>query len=335
MNDPVTSRELIDATRQLAMLARLKLPMTKAFEQMGDRPRWLGAVAEDLAAGSTLTVAVARHPRVFSPFYAGMVSAAGASGKPEQILDTLSQWLERGWRVRRRMRTLLLYPFLVLNIMFLQLIFFSAIIIPQVLLPLGAMDSEPGQSMTIASLQATFSSQLPTIVIVVLMMLLNVTLLLPWLRRGTISLLPPVRNLNELCDQALWARGVGSLLAADVPLPQALEQTASIMTAAALRREVTTLAERVRRGDQLSQALAACPRLDPLLALAASGGEQIEDVAAAMLDAADALDHQIDRRTQYYLDLAQPWALMAVGVLVLLVLLVFWGPFYELVGHAV
>lgn len=316
MSTPVPTRELIDATRQLAVLARLGFPLADGLRQMGDRPRWLRQMADDLEAGASLEGTVRRHPRLFSEFYAGMVRAATASQKPQQLLEILSEWLERAWQVRRRVRMLLIYPFLVLNVALLQLWFVTGWVLPMVL-PL--------------------QRDLPAVLTLVLQPWTG--LLLIGLVNGVLTLtpfiqnLPPVGALRQLAEQALLTRGVASLLAAGLPLPQALEQAAGIVTVAPLQGEVKALAEQVRRGDRLSQALARAPHLDPLMASASLGGEETEDLAVALFEAADALDGHLERRTGYYLQMVEPWAVLAVGTVVLLVLLAFWAPFYTVVRN--
>ena len=84
-------------------------------------------------------------------------------------------------------------------------------------------------------------------------------------------------------------------------------------------------AQRARRGSSLSTALAGCSTLQPYLVWSLDG----EDVAARMLDGADALDHEIELRSEQQLRLIGPRALIVLGILSGLAMLMFWAPFYN------
>jgi len=132
----------------------------------------------------------------------------------------------------------------------------------------------------------------------------------------------------KLSRTPLWARALGSLLAAGYLLPDALDRAATLPEDLDTRHAVHSLGDACRKGESPSQALSSRRHLDPALARAAADGEEREDLATALLDAADALDRQVDRRAAHHLRMAEPWSLLAVGLLVLIAVLLFWGPYY-------
>ncbi|HXE72478.1 MAG TPA: type II secretion system F family protein, partial [Candidatus Nitrosotenuis sp.] len=86
---------LVEATRQMALVARAGHPLGEALRASAGQSRWLARVADQIEAGDTVAQAMRRHPRVFSPFYTSMVEAAEASENPADLLGQLSRWLER------------------------------------------------------------------------------------------------------------------------------------------------------------------------------------------------------------------------------------------------
>lgn len=99
-----------------------------------------------------------------------------------------------------------------------------------------------------------------------------------------------------------------------------------------LRRAFQASGEAVRRGGRLSDALADAPGVDAALSWAVAAGEDREDLAPLLRDLATSLDEQVRRRADHAIRMAEPWALTAVGVLVLIGLLSFWWPFYAAIG---
>jgi type II secretory pathway component PulF len=324
-----TPAELHDATRQLALLARLGYPLSEGLQAMGETSPWLAGVGESLARGDTLTQAVSRHPRVFSPFYAAMVEAAEASEQPAGLMARLSEWLERSDSIRRRVRNALFHPWLVLNCLGLQLLAMLVLVVPGVLIPLAGAGGRP--------LPPTLSGLLESGLVPAFLLVALVALNLAVLRDGPAtaavsSWLPWAGPLRQLADQALWARALGSLLAAGVELPRALRQAGSVALMPSVHQELDRVGERVDRGSTLAEALAESPLLDSHLAWSAAAGDEREELACQMLDAAESLDQQVERRTEHSLRMAGPWALGAVGVLVALGLVAFWAPFYNSLG---
>ncbi len=329
MSQTPTPVDVQNATRQLALLARLGYPLAEGLQAMGQASPWLAGVAEGMARGDTLAQAVRRHPRLFSPFYAAMVEAAEVSEQPAPLVARLSEWLERSDSVRRRVRNALFYPLLVLNALGLELLLLLTVIVPSVLLPMATMAGHPPSPAVLTLLQ---SGLVPALLVLAL-----VALNLAVLREGpataaAVTWLPWAGPLRHLADQALWARALGCLLAAGVELPKALRQAALVVGMPRIRQEVDLVTERVERGANLAEALAESPLLDSYLAWSAASGDEREELACLMFDSADYLDGVVQRRTEHSLRMAGPWALLAAGLLVALGILAFWAPFYSSAG---
>ncbi|MBI3929593.1 MAG: type II secretion system F family protein [Armatimonadetes bacterium] len=143
------------------------------------------------------------------------------------------------------------------------------------------------------------------------------------------ALVPGYAALGRLADQALWARAVGSLLAAGEPVPQALEAAAVTVQSPTLQSELSGLLARVRRGSGFAQALSESWGFDPYLVWATATGEEGEELAPLLLHAADTLEEQLQSQARYRVQLAEPWAVLLLGLLVAASCAAFWWPFYQ------
>lgn len=311
----MNSREMLEAARQLALLARLGYPMADGLKAMAGASPWLGRLAEDMEAGDSLAGAARRHPRVFSPFFASMAEAAEGSGAPEATLAALSRWLERSDRLRQRVRTALFYPTLVVNALLLQLALVLGWAVPLGVLPLLGLSAPV---------------HLDFLILVALGALVAVNLLM-----HRASGLFWAGALRARAEQALWARALGALLGAGVEVPKAVRLSAGVVELPWLREDLAAVGAELDRGSSLGEALAERPRLDPMLAWTAAAGEEREELAPLFLDAADLLDREVDRQSAQVVRLAEPVALVAVGLLVASGLAAFWWPFYQAVGGVV
>jgi type II secretory pathway component PulF len=312
--------DTVEITRQLAMLARLGHDPTRALEAMAATLPFLAPLAEEQARGMTAGESAAGHPEIFSAFQARMLEAAETSPRPLALLENLSRWTERADRVRERLSAALFYPWLLVNFMLIELAFLAEVALPRVAPPLAS----PPLGRLIEALSASHAL---TILAGAALVGFNLVA-----RTRAASPLPHARQLRLAADEALWLRALGSLLEAGIALPDALREAAAIVTVGTLRVAVERLAPRVERGEPLSRVLETQRGLDPLLAWAASAGEARENLAAAFLEAAAALDAHLDRRIDVALRLAQPWALVGVGGGIACALLLFWQPFYATIG---
>ncbi|HEY4002452.1 MAG TPA: type II secretion system F family protein [Candidatus Xenobia bacterium] len=328
-NEAVSPAELLDATRQMAVLARLGFPLADGVQAAGEGSRWLSTVGAHMAEGDTLAQAVGRHPRIFSPFYRAMVEAAEVAEKPERVLTALSQFIERADTLQRNVRTTLFYPLLLVNAALLELILILVSVVPAVLVPLAQWAGH----WTTADVLSHLSSQALPAALVIALLGLNVVALRPGAPDALAGRVPGMKPLQRLAQQGLWAQALGSLLAAGVQMTGALRQAATVVSDPVLATALDRLGAAVDRGDTLSDALASVPGLDPSLAWSVAAGERREDLGPLLLDAAAFIDHQVDRRMAYAVRMLEPWSQAAAGLVVCTVLLSFWAPFYTLVGR--
>ena len=292
--------ELIDVTRQLALVARAGLPLGEALRSLPpDASRHLGAVREDLERGDSLSQAVARYPRAFSSFYANMVEAAEAAERPGRVLSSLSRWLECTDRLERELRSAMLYPFLLANALGLFLLLTGYL----------------AQFALAATGGAGWSSGLMLGAAVWLVVINGLVLVGkgPWLA----SLVPGVGRLRRQAQEALWARALGSLLAAGVALPKALKQASGVVWEPAL----LAIGPAVERGTALAQAGA---ELQPVVRWALQrGGEEF------LLFAADHLEAEVQQSARHLIRTVATASVGVLGLLVLSSVLLFWVPFYS------
>lgn len=314
-------REILSAVRQLAVLVRLGYPLAEGLKNMaGDASPWLTKVAQDMEQGDDLSSALARQPRLFSPLFRGLVEAAAANPQPDKVLEDLSHWLERSESLQRKVSSILLYPMLLLAVLASFFALFVAFVMPEMVLPLLA-DTRGLQFPQVAA-------SLPWLALIPLGLLLLVGLSLlqgrPW--PPLLWFFPEIRGIGGLASQALWARALGALLAAGVPVVEALEQARAIVTQSALREQLAQASSEARRGTPVATALGRCSLLESYLIWSLEG----EDVAARVLEGADALDREIELRSEQQLRLMAPRALILIGILSTLAMLAFWWPFYEM-----
>src|SRR5512135_725040 len=116
----LSTKQLCTFTRQLSTLQDAGLPILRSLKILegqckpGVLKNALGDVVEDIESGSTLSEAFAKHPKAFDRLYCNMVKAGEAGGALEAILQRLADFKEKSQSLKRRIKSAMVYPIVVI-----------------------------------------------------------------------------------------------------------------------------------------------------------------------------------------------------------------------------
>ncbi len=134
---PVPTQDLIVFTKQLVTMVRVGIPITQAFDILKDQTeqprlrRLAGVIRDDVEAGTSLSLAMGKHPSVFTPLYCSMVEAGEASGTLPEVLDRLLYLIEHEAMVKAEVRTAMRYPIMVIVALAMAFIIMLSFVIPR------------------------------------------------------------------------------------------------------------------------------------------------------------------------------------------------------------
>ena len=129
--------EIMNFSRQLAAFVRAGIPIIDAIETLrtdlkNERLRKvLAQVAESLRGGETLSNAIASHPDVFPNFYITILRSAELTGHVDAVLDQLATYIERDETAKRKIKSALTYPSVVLVLAIISVIIIVAMALPR------------------------------------------------------------------------------------------------------------------------------------------------------------------------------------------------------------
>ena len=132
----VKPQELILFTKQFKTMLAAGLSMLeilKVLEQQTENPRLrkiCGEMADDVKKGASISMALARHKRVFSELYVSMVQAGETAGALPAVLDRLIYIISHEHQVKSDIRSALQYPITVVIALFFAFFFLLAFVVP-------------------------------------------------------------------------------------------------------------------------------------------------------------------------------------------------------------
>ena len=306
----VSSKDVYAMTTQLSTAVRAGLPLLNCLELLRKQQRKPGMrrmfehLTKAVSGGMSLSEAMGEHKEVFSPLYLSMIRVGETGGILEQTSLQLAMILGREEKVKANMKTASAYPVFLLGLGMV-----SATLIVTVLLPkiLGAVDtgiaSMPMPTRILMgisqSLRSLFTSVGGWVVLVGLAAGLyglrrwtKTAGRLPWdAFRLKIPILGPVLRTIAV---GRFARTLGALTKGGVTILEALAVVRDTLGNEVLAREIDTVAEKVKRGENLADPLEQSGQFPPLLIQIVAIGEQTGKLDDLLLYAADTFDSEAD-----------------------------------------
>src|SRR5487761_182510 len=118
----VDSKELAIFTRQFSVMIDAGLPLVQCLEILAGQQenktfqKILNTVRGSVEGGATLSTSMKAHEKVFDPLYYNMVEAGETGGILDTILQRLSTYIEKNVKLKRAVKSAMIYPVSVLTI---------------------------------------------------------------------------------------------------------------------------------------------------------------------------------------------------------------------------
>ena len=339
----VRPRELSLMTRQLAALLRAGVPLLQALTMLsrslpsGPLVEIVQAVQNDVASGMALHEALARHPSHFTGLYTSMVQAGESAGILDSMMERLAHTLEKNEGLRSRLRSALVYPTAVLGVATAVLVLILVFVVPvfeDVFKSFGA--DLPWATQMVVALSDGLSASGP---LVMAGIVLGVWF---WQRPQAAQArfqtakdrwllnLPLLGPLIGTAVVARWAQTLSALLAAGVPLAEALGPVSQACDHAIFERVTLQLQRQVAQGGRLSESMAQSGRFPPMIVQLCATGEETGALDNLLARAGGLMETELDDRVNGLSSLLEPLIIVVLGSLIGGILVAMYLPIFRL-----
>lgn len=337
--------ELILFSRMMATFIRAGIPILDGIEVVRQQAvstlfrRTLDDVAIQLRDGEQLSTALSAHPRVFSRLYIDMIVAAEATGELDAILDQLARYLERAEATARRLRQAMLYPTIVLCMAGVVIAILTTVVLPSFVALFADFDAElplPTRiMMTIGSFGGSYGFQTVGAVLglIVFVALVRDTGFVRRIRQRVILHLPVVGGIVKLGIETRFARTLGILLRAGVPIARAFDIATTGTGNGNYIRRLAPVRERLLSGDGITEPLQSSGLFGSLLIQMVKVGEETGTLDRYLDQAAEFMDDDLDYRTKQMVTIIEPMLILGVALLVGFVALSVVTPMYGILNQ--
>src|SRR2546425_7989265 len=340
-----SAMDLVLFSRQLAVFLRAGVPLVPAVEALAEQASnptlrdTLYLVRDDLISGDPISAALGNRPVAFPRLYVDMVRAGEATGRLDTVLTQVADQMERGASARRRLMSAMLYPALVILLAMLMVVVMVVFVLPSMAGLFREFDTElPLPTQVVLGVAAFardwgLASILGFIAFVVFCFLFART---PRGRRvfDRVGLALPV--IGSIARDAIverTTRTLGTLLAAGVPLVQAVELVRDTTGNSVYRRHLDNVRTQMLQGEGFAEPFASSKLFPPLVRQMARVGERTGTLDQFMREAADYYTQELELKLETALQLLEPALTVIVAFMVGFVALSVIMPIYSLIGN--
>src|SRR5215204_2289576 len=337
-------KDLVVFSRQLATMINAGLPIVRALyvlSEQTENPKLKDVVIEvrkDVEAGLSLSEALEKHPEAFSRLYVEMVKAGEVGGILDGVLLRLADQLEREQDLRRKIKSAMTYPVLVMILAILATSFMLIFIVPVfagLFQDLGGTLPLPTRiCMLLSSILTSFWG-----ILVYAAMGLGVYLFFRWKKteqgrkvwgRAVLRIPAKIGDVVHKVALARFARTLATLSAAGVPILQSIEITATSSGNWVVEKALLKSRDAVREGIPLYKPLEGEPIFPPMVTRMIAVGEETGDVDGMLTKIAEFYESEVDAAVKALTSIIEPIMIVVVGSIVGFIVISMYLPMFKI-----
>ncbi len=315
-------------TRQLATLLRAGIPLSECLQALVEQTtsqtlrQTLSDVRTKVNEGTALGDALAAHKKHFSDLYVNMVRAGEAAGNLEQVLARLAIFMDGQVRLKGKVTSALVYPIVMAVVGIGITGMLMVVVVPKV----TQIFADMGKALPWNTRLLIWTSDLAASYWWLMILLgVGASFLFKWWKKT-----PTGRSRLDRFYLRLWvvgplvrmvaisrfARTMGTMLEAGVPLLRTLEIVRSILGITVLMKIIDRAGEAIREGGSIAEPLAASGQFPPIVTRMIAVGERSGQLEAMLENVADAYETEVDLRVQRLTTLMEPLIILLMGGIV-------------------
>ena len=330
-------------SRQLATMIEAGVSVVQALvtleEQTDDKylREVITDVRSDVESGLVLSRALARHPKVFNRLFVAMVEAGESSGTLDTVLDRVATQIEKETKLKRRVKSAMIYPSVVITFATLVLIFMLLFIVPVFV---KVFDELNGQLPTPTRIVMTMSNGLrdywfiifPTIGLAIYAFRKAKNTEAGRQRWDRFRLKIPMKigDVVQKIALARFSRTLATLIGAGVDIITALEITGATAGNYVVEEALVIARERVHEGLPISQPLADDPIFPPMVSQMVRIGEETGELDKMLGKIADFYEDEVDTSIASLTSIIEPILMIGVGAMVGSIVISMYLPMFKL-----
>ena len=325
----VKSADLMIFTRQFATLLDAQISLGDSLKNIHKQTKniilkeAISEISGDIDSGLAFSQALERHPNIFSNFYVSMVRSAEVTGRLEEVMTFMADYLEKEVSLISRVRNAMIYPAVVIGLFIVVAGVMVGFVFPQLQPIFEETQMQLPLITQILLGTGNFVASWWPILLLILAVFTVVTLDYFRTAEGKIVFdelrvrIPVVGDLYKKLYVARFAESTSVLIRGGIPIAQALEISGHTIGSIIYRDILHEVAEAVRGGQLMSQALADHEEYFPIIvSQMVSVGETTGKLETLLSRISSFFTREVENTVSNLVELIQPALMIVIGVLV-------------------
>jgi type IV pilus assembly protein PilC len=341
----VKLKDLAIFARQFATMINSGLSLMRALTILSEQTespelgRVVAEVRNEVEAGSALSLAMGKHPKVFPPLMVNLCKAGEIGGFLDAVLLQIAENYEAEVKLRAKIKSAMTYPVVVGCIAIIALIVMLTFVVPSfasIFSTLGTKLPAPTQMLVVLSHAMKFLAPLSILGAIGFVMV--------WKRikhredvRRTVDpwklKVPVFGMLFQKVAIARFARNLGTMIRSGVPILQALDIVADTTGNWTITAAVRDVQESVRQGESLTQPLSQHDVFPPMVVQMMAVGEDTGALDTMLAKIAEFYDQEVEATTEALTALIEPIMIAVLGGLVGGMIVCLYLPIFDVYNH--
>jgi len=324
----VSLADLVVFTRQLATMIDAGIAIVQSLQALSDQSpnKVMRDVIRDITtrveSGESFSEALQKHPKAFSRLYISMVAAGEKGGLLAEILARLATYLENSARLRRKVKSTMMYPIVVSTVAIAITVFLLVKVVPvfkDVYSSFGA--KLPGPTEFLMTLSDLMGHYLWVFLIGLGAMVYG------WLyfiktkggrdfwdkQRIGLPVFGPIAH--KIC-LARFTRTLASLIRSGVPILEVLQIVSQTVDNTVMEKAIKAASADIERGEGIATALSKHPVFPSMIIRMISAGEQTGNIDNMLERVSNFLDEEIETMLSGLMSLLEPLLIVFLGLIV-------------------
>ena len=341
----VKNKELAVFTRQFSVMIDAGLPLVQCLEILAQQQenktfqKILTGVRGSVEGGATLSSSMKQYEKVFDPLYYNMVEAGETGGILDTILQRLSTYIEKNVKLKRAVKSAMIYPAAVLGIAGGVIALLLWKVVPIFVTLFAGLGADLPLPTRIVIGLSNFVGSIYGLLVVVFIAG-GAFALKTWngTPQGRLAIdtallkLPVIGMLLRKIAVARFTRTLGTLISSGVPILEGLDITARTSGNAVVERAILKTRKAVEAGRSLVDPLKETEVFPGMVTQMIAVGEQTGAMDAMLQKIADFYEDEVDAAVKDLLTLMEPVMIMFLGIVVGGIVISMYLPLFSLIG---
>tara|TARA_B100000745_G_scaffold300516_1_gene254905 strand:+ start:8035 stop:9243 length:1209 start_codon:yes stop_codon:yes gene_type:complete len=321
----VSNKDIVILSRQITTLFEAQVSALRAFSLLASETQnpalqdRLTKVVSDLQSGSTISAALEKHPKVFSPFYVAMVRTGEETGRLDESFTFLADYLDRTYEVTSKARNALIYPAFVIFTFIAVMVLMLTTVIPR----LSEILLETGQDIPLYTRIVIGAGQFFSQYIFLILVGIVVAAVFFYRYTKTASgkqyvasarlRMPYVGDLYRKLYMSRVADSLSTTLTSGIQLVRGIEISADVVGDPVYSEILKNVAQEIQGGRAASEVLAEHPEFPNIMVAMIKVGEETGDLGNILNTMAKFYRREVSNAVDTLVSLIEPLMIVLLG----------------------